>query len=78
MNIKQAKEYYHLGVVSKIYAVKDALRANAWCIVIEGTSGQSWDLKTALKKTKSYKSLDSVLEEIRCITGNVSYINFNI
>ena len=72
MNIKQAKEYYHLGVVSKIYAVVDALDSSAWCLVVEGTGGQSWDLKTALGKTKSYKSLDTLIEEIRSITGRVS------
>jgi hypothetical protein len=72
MDIKTAKEYYHLGVIAKIYAVVDALNVNAWCVVIEGTAGQSWDLKTALGKIKSYKSFDTLIEEIRSITGRVS------
>lgn len=78
MDIKTAKEYYHLGVIAKIYAVVDALNPYAWCVVIEGTGGQSWDLKTALGKTKSYKSLDTLVEEIRSITGRISSITMVI
>ena len=52
--------------------VVDALDSGSWCVVFEGTGGQSWDLKTALGKTKSYRSLDTLIEEVRSVTGRVS------
>lgn len=72
MDIKQAKEYFHLGVISKIYVLPDALDSSAWTICLEGTNEQCWILNTALGKIKSYKSLDTAADEIRSITGRIS------
>mgnify|MGYP003375598741 CR=1 FL=1 len=72
MDIKQAKEYFHLGVISKIHVLPDALDSSAWTICLEGTNDQYWILNTALGKIKSYKSLDTAADEIRSITGRIS------
>lgn len=72
MNIKKAKDYYELGVLTAFYAVRDPLKPGNWLLAIEGKEGRSWTLQTALGKDKSFASLDTLAGEIEEICGRVS------
>lgn len=72
MDIKQAKEYFHLGVILYIYVFPDVLNPSSWTICLEDKNHKFHNLETALGKIKSYKSLDTAAGEIRSITGRIS------
>jgi hypothetical protein len=76
MKIKQAKDYYELGVLTGFHAVKD-LEPGRWLLCVEGKEGRSWTLETALGKPKSFASLDSLVTEVANITGRVSSLTIN-
>lgn len=63
MKIKQAKEYYELGVLTAFHAVQD-IEPGKWVLAIEGKEGRSWTLETALGKTKVFSSLDTLAGEV--------------
>lgn len=77
MNIKKAKEYYELGVVTSMHAVRD-IEPGRWLLVIEGKEGRSWTLETALGKPKSFASLDTLVGEIEGIAGRFSGFSVNL
>lgn len=78
MQIKQAKEYFELGVVTGFYAVRDPLSAGNWLMVIEGKQGNSWTLQTKLGKEKSFSSLDTLMGQVEDIAGRVSSFKVSI
>lgn len=78
MQIKQAKEYFELGVVVGFYAVRDPLAPSNWMMVIEGKQGNSWTLQTKLGKAKSFSSLDTLMGQIEDIAGRVSSFKVSI
>jgi hypothetical protein len=72
MNVKQAKEYYDLGIISTLHIVRDPM-STGWLLVVETNQvGKSFTLQTALNKDKVFSSLDTVHGEIEHITGRVS------
>ena len=73
MILKQAKEYFELGVITGFSAVRDPLQDRCWMLVIEGKEGRSWTLQTATKIDKSYASLDSLMGEVE----NLSLIHIS-
>jgi hypothetical protein len=77
MNIKQAREYYDLGVLTKIYLVRDPM-TTGWLLVLEGKEERSWTLQTALGAEKVYSSLDSAVVEVERITNRVSSLTIGI
>jgi hypothetical protein len=78
IKIKQAKEYYELGVLTGFDAVRDPLKPGAWLLVVSGKDGRSWTMNTALNKVKSFASLDTLVDEIESITGRVSSLHVSI
>lgn len=78
MILKQAKEYYELGVITGFSAVRDPLVDSQWMLVIEGKEGRSWTLQTALKVEKSYVSLDTLMGEVENIAGRVSSFSIRV
>lgn len=77
MKLKQAKEYFELGVITSVHAVRD-IEPGRWLLCIEGKEGRSWTLETALGKPKSYASLDTLMGEVEEIAGRVSSLNIKI
>lgn len=77
MNIKQAREYYDLDILMSFYAVRDPMK-KGWLLVIVGKEERSWTLETAMKKPKSFASLDTLVDEIESITGHISTLEFKI
>jgi hypothetical protein len=78
IKIKQAKEYYELGVLTGFDAVRDPLKPGAWLLVVSGKDGRSWTMNTALNKVKSFASLDTLIDEIESITGRVGSLHVSI
>lgn len=78
MILKQAKEYFELGVITGFSAVRDPLSIDGWLLVIEGKEGRSWTLQTALKTEKSYASLDTLMGEVENIAGRVSSFSIKV
>jgi hypothetical protein len=78
MNISEASKYYELGVLKGFDAIRDPMTTGNWLLVIESTNGKSWTLETALKKPKSFSSLDTAAGEIEKITGRVSSCSFSL
>lgn len=78
MKIKNAKEYYELGVLTGFDAVRDPLASSAWILSISGKDGRSWTLETAKGDVKSFSSLDTLVGEVESITGRVSSFHINL
>lgn len=77
MNIKQAKEYFELGVITRFYVVRD-MTPNRWLICIEGQQGRSWTLSTSKGTPKSFASFDTVIHDLTEIAGRVSSFSVTI
>lgn len=77
MKLKEAKDYYELGVLTGFDAVRDPM-TTGWLLAISGKQGRSWTLETALGGDKSYATLDSLVTEIERITGRVSSLHVSI
>ena len=77
MKIKDAKEYYELGVLIGFDAVRDPM-APGWLLVVSGREGRSWTLETALGGSKVYSTLDSLVVEIERITGRVTSLHVGL
>lgn len=71
MNIKQAKEYFELGIIRGFESVRDPL-STGWMLVIVGKEGRSWTLETAKGEEKVFSSLDTLMGEVEKIAGRVS------
>ena len=76
MKIKQAKEYYKLGVLTGFRAMRD-INNGCWLLCITGKEDRGWTLETALGKPKSFASLDTLIGEVADITGHVSGLEIN-
>lgn len=77
VNIKQAKEYFELGVITRFYVVRD-MTPNRWLICIEGQQGRSWTLSTSKGTPKSFASFDTVIHDLTEIAGRVSSFSVTI
>jgi hypothetical protein len=77
MKLAQAREYYELGVLTALFALKDPASAG-WLLVIEGQEGRSWTLQTALGEPKVYATVDSLTKEVERIVGSVPDWTFRI
>lgn len=78
MKIKEARDYYELGVLTGFDAVRDPLIAGAWILSISGKEGRSWVLETAKGGFKSFSSLDTLVGEVESITGRVSALHMTL
>lgn len=77
MKIKEAKEYYELGIVTGFDVVRDPM-TTGWLLVVLGKEGRSWTLQTAKGSEKAFSSLDTLVGEIESITGRVSLLHVGI
>lgn len=78
MKIKQAKEYYELGVLTSFDVIKDALNPGCWLLVIGGKEDRSWTAHTSLGEVKSYARLETVITDIETISGVVSNLHIRL
>lgn len=78
MKIKEAKEYFTLGVLTGFDAVRDPVALNSWNLQISGKEGRLWVLETAKGTDKSFASLDTLIGEVESITGRVTSVRIGI
>ena len=77
MKVKQAKEYFELGIITGLDAVRDPM-GKGWLLVVVGKEGRSWTLQTAKGESKTFSSLDTLVGEIEAITGRVSSLHVGV
>ena len=77
MKVKQAKEYYELGILTGFYAVRDPM-TTGWLLEVVGKQDRSWTLQTAKGEPKTFSSLDTLVGEIESITGRVSSLHVGV
>lgn len=63
ITIKQAREYYELGVIVRFHVVRDPLQQGGWLVVVEGKAG-SWTLHTARDELRVFKTLDAAVRAV--------------
>ena len=78
MKLKQAKEYFDLGVIHGLRAYQEPM-GNGWLLVVDvrssgGVSGEV--IETALGVPRVFASLDTLYGQIRNICGEAKEINF--
>ena len=78
MKIKQAKEYYSLGILTGFDAVRDPLKPGNWMLVVIGEEGRSWTLATATGEVKSFAKLDTLVGEVESIAGHIGSLHIAI
>ena len=78
MKIKQAKDYYELGVLTGFDAIKDPINEGQWLLVIVGKDGRSWTTQTSLGEPRSYAKLDTLVSDIEWISGRVSSLHVSL
>lgn len=69
MKLKEAKEYFALGVITGFRA-EPAPMEQGWVLHIRGKD-RAWHLHTALGKMKVYAKVDTLVAEVAEITGQV-------
>lgn len=78
MQIKQAKEYFELGIITGFEVVRLAMGGDTWTLLINGKEGRSWMLETQLGETKKFASLDTLVRQIEDITGRVQSLTIRV
>jgi hypothetical protein len=71
MKIKLAKDYFDLGVITQINAVKNP-DSPGWLMQIEDKNGKQQTLQTARNQAKSFATLDALVKDVERIGGSVS------
>lgn len=71
MQIKQAKEYFELGVITGFEVTRLAMGGDTWNLIIQGKEGRTWMLETQMGETKKFASLDTLIGQVEDITGRV-------
>lgn len=74
MNIKQAKEYFSLGLIKSFKVVRVPMVESSWMISLDGKMGVV-SLETAVHSVKNYSCVDSALNDIERIAGRVSSLS---
>jgi hypothetical protein len=77
MNIKQAREYYDLNVLTGFEILRDPM-TKGWLLMVIGKEDRSWTLETALGKPKVYSSIDSIVTEVERIVNKVSGVSIRL
>lgn len=75
MQISIATQRFHDGAVSKIQAVP-AVLGSGWMIQVTA-KGQNVHIHTARGDVKVYTNFDSLINDVRRITGRVSSVAFS-
>ena len=68
MELKQAKEYFDLGIITGFAAVRVPM-SQGWALQIDGKEGREWTLETQQKKPREFSSLDTLTRQVELICG---------
>jgi hypothetical protein len=72
MQLKQAKEYFSLGIITGFEISRVAMRGDAWTLIVSGKEGRTWMLETQLGKTREFASLDTAAGVVEDIAGRLT------
>lgn len=78
MQVRQAIEYFQLGVIASIYAMRDPLDRTKWILGFELSNGDGVELRTARGDVKTFSSLDTLAGEVETITGRLDGMTFKV
>ncbi len=78
MQIKQAKEYFELGIITGFEVVRLAMGGDTWTLIINGKEGRTWMLETQLRETKKFSSLDTLVRQVEDITGRLQALTIRV
>lgn len=78
MNVAKAKEYYQLGLINRVGAVRDPFSTGWMLVLSDEEKGTSWDLRTARGDVRLFKTLDAVISTVEEISGRVSSFGINV
>lgn len=77
MQIGQAKEYFDLGVITG-FTVTPRPMGKGYYLGIEGKEGKRWVLETKVGEVKVFASLDTLVGQVKLITGDIKYLTIRI
>jgi hypothetical protein len=80
MDLKHARDLYQADAVSGFFAVRydpgHGGPGELWSLRVWGRAARSWDITTALGKTKTYVTLDAVAKDVERISYRVMSVQF--
>ena len=71
MQVAQAKDYFHAGVITSFDIVADPLVGTGWLLEMAGPGGK-WTLHTKAGVPRSFASLDTLVGIVQKIAGRVT------
>lgn len=77
MQIKEAKDYFELGVITG-FTITPRPMGKGYYLGIQGKEGKHWVLETKLGEVKVFASLDTLVGQVRDITGNIRWLSIAV
>lgn len=74
ITVKQAREIFAAGLLSRFTIARDPLQSDGWVLQIESTNGFRWTLETARGDVRVFSTLDAVEATLRQIGAKVDYL----
>lgn len=74
ITVKQARELFAAGLLSRFTIARDPLQSDGWVLQIESTNGFRWTLETARGDVRVFSTLDAVEATLRQIGAKVDYL----
>jgi len=71
MEVKTAKEYFALGILTGFEAIRNPM-SQTWLLQITGKDNRVWMMHTAKGETREFASLDTLVGQIEAIAGRVT------
>lgn len=71
MQVAQAKDYFHAGVITSFDVVADPMGCNGWLLEMSGPGGK-WTLHTKSGLPRVFASLDTLVGIVQKIAGRVT------
>lgn len=72
MELKQAKEYFSMGVLTGFKAVRNPMAEQGWLLTMTGKDGRFWMLDTAKQEPRVFASLDTLVGLVAQIAGKAA------
>jgi hypothetical protein len=78
MQIKEAAQLFHEGVVSSLQSVVNPVNQDQWLLQIATKSKRIFTISTVRHDVKSYKTLEAVISDVVRITGRLTALEFKL
>lgn len=74
MKINLAKDFFELGVIAHICAIRDPVAPGCWLMQLEDKNGKQQMLRTARNHDKRFFSLDALIKDAERIVGSIELL----